>query len=66
MVHMPRDARPLQCALKMHHTKVQDRKINVEPTVGGGGTGQNRKDKLKKKKQLFKVGRVYVCIYIYV
>jgi len=38
----------------MHHTKMDGRKINVEPTVGGGGKGSNRMEKLEKKRQLFK------------
>ena len=41
----------------MHHTKLQDRKINVEPTVGGGGKGQSRMKKLQKKRETFAVVR---------
>jgi len=38
-------------ALKLHHTKIQDKAINVEPTVGGGGNSETRKQKLNEKKQ---------------
>ena len=34
-------------ALRCHHTKIRGRQINVERTVGGGGKGEKRKEKLK-------------------
>jgi nucleolar protein 6 len=40
-------------ALKLHHTKILGRKIVVEPTVGGGGKGENRMQKLSRKREKF-------------
>lgn len=40
----------LQQALKLHHTDLDGRRINVELTVGGGGSGSARKEKLDEKK----------------
>lgn len=48
-----KDSHSYEVCLRLHHTKLQDRKINVEPTVGGGGTGENRRKKLKSKTQKF-------------
>lgn len=42
----------MEVALRMHHTIIKTRKINVELTVGGGGNSQNRKDKLKMKNEV--------------
>ncbi|CDR44958.1 CYFA0S16e00474g1_1 [Cyberlindnera fabianii] len=36
-------------ALKMHHSTLRGRKINVELTVGGGGNSKNRLEKIKAK-----------------
>lgn len=36
-------------ALKLHHSLMEGRKINVEKTVGGGGNGPNRRAKLTEK-----------------
>ena len=38
-----------QIALRLHHTTLGGRKINVEFTSIGGGKSQERKDKLKLK-----------------
>ena len=38
-----------QKALKLHHTTLCGRKINVELTCGGGGKGEQRMIKLKSK-----------------
>lgn len=44
----------LQQALKLHHSELEGRNINVELTAGGGGKGQSRMDKLKdRNKNLF-------------
>ena len=37
----------LHSALKLHHSQLGGRRINVERTVGGGGTGEQRRQKLK-------------------
>jgi nucleolar protein 6 len=51
-----KDAISLGKAFKLHHSKFMDRKINVEPTVGGGGKGENRTKKMtEKKKELEKL-----------
>lgn len=39
----------MELALRMHHSVLKDRKINVELTVGGGGNSENRVTKLKDK-----------------
>jgi hypothetical protein len=36
-------------ALKMHHTEILGRKINVEATAGGGGKSEVRVKKIKEK-----------------
>jgi len=43
------DSHSYEVCLRLHHTKLQDRKINVEPTVGGGGNSETRRKKLKAK-----------------
>jgi nucleolar protein 6 len=44
------NAKLLQEALKLHHTDLDGRRINVELTVGGGGSGTARKEKLDARK----------------
>ena len=46
-----KDAIALSKAHKLHHSKLMDRKINVEPTVGGGGKGENRTKKMEERKR---------------
>lgn len=41
----------MELALRMHHTEVRNRKINVELTVGGGGNSEARIQKLKEKNE---------------
>lgn len=41
----------MESALRMHHSDLRNRKINVELTVGGGGNSDNRKLKLKEKNE---------------
>ncbi|KAK6456908.1 uncharacterized protein RJT20DRAFT_35501 [Scheffersomyces xylosifermentans] len=41
----------MELALKMHHSLIRSRKINVELTVGGGGNSENRVNKLKEKNE---------------
>ena len=45
-----KDPVALTKAYKLHHSKILERKINVEATVGGGGSGENRTKKLQKKQ----------------
>lgn len=42
----------MELALKMHHSMLRNRKINVELTVGGGGNSETRQQKLKEKNQV--------------
>ncbi|KAI8973938.1 hypothetical protein BDB01DRAFT_844975 [Pilobolus umbonatus] len=44
-------AKDLKKGLAFHHTFFKKRQINVELTAGGGGTGENRKEKLKVKHE---------------
>jgi nucleolar protein 6 len=39
----------MELALRLHHSTLKQRKINVELTVGGGGNSDNRKTKLREK-----------------
>nr|ADE10076.1 RRM [Tremella fuciformis] len=39
----------LQACLKLHHSILQGRRINVELTAGGGGKGEGRKEKIKER-----------------
>ncbi|CAD1808594.1 RNA recognition motif family protein [Candida parapsilosis] len=41
----------MELALRMHHSELRNRKINVELTVGGGGNSETRKLKLKEKNE---------------
>ncbi|KAI6008366.1 hypothetical protein F5J12DRAFT_768170 [Pisolithus orientalis] len=41
----------LQRALKLHHSELEGRKINVELTAGGGGKGEARLKKLKDRNK---------------
>lgn len=41
----------LQRALKLHHSEIEGRKINVELTAGGGGKGETRLRKLKDRNK---------------
>ncbi|KDQ17783.1 hypothetical protein BOTBODRAFT_172204 [Botryobasidium botryosum FD-172 SS1] len=43
------EGKSLQAALKLHHSELEGRRINVELTAGGGGKGEKRKDKLRKR-----------------
>ncbi|KAG8898974.1 hypothetical protein FRC00_002078 [Tulasnella sp. 408] len=44
-------AAELNRALRLHNSELDGRTINVEMTVGGGGHGQNRANKLAKKNK---------------
>ncbi len=46
-----KDAVALSKAFKLHHSKLLERKINVEATVGGGGKGENRMHKLEERQR---------------
>lgn len=41
----------MELALRLHHSTLGNRKINVELTVGGGGNSENRLNKLKEKNE---------------
>ncbi|RCK61009.1 Nucleolar protein 6 [Candida viswanathii] len=41
----------MELALRMHHSELRGRKINVELTVGGGGNSETRLAKLKEKNE---------------
>ena len=41
----------MQACLKLHQSILENRKINVELTAGGGGKGQGRKDKIKERNE---------------
>lgn len=41
----------MDLALRLHHSVIRKRKINVELTVGGGGNSENRTQKLKDKNE---------------
>ncbi|KAG8954909.1 hypothetical protein FRC04_010393 [Tulasnella sp. 424] len=45
------NAADLNRALRLHNSELDGRTINVEMTVGGGGHGQNRANKLAKKNK---------------
>jgi len=44
-------ASSLQHALKLHHSLLLGRKINVELSAGGGGKGETRKAKIAKQRE---------------
>ncbi|RXK41599.1 hypothetical protein M231_01098 [Tremella mesenterica] len=41
----------LQACLKLHHSILQNRQINVELTAGGGGKSQERKGKIRQRNE---------------
>lgn len=41
----------LQACLKLHHSELQGRKINVELTAGGGGKSDKRSTKIKERNE---------------
>ncbi len=41
----------LQQALRLHHSELEGRKINVELTAGGGGKSESRLSKLKERNK---------------
>lgn len=43
----------MDTALRMHHSVIRNRKINVELTVGGGGNSEFRQQKLKEKNDKY-------------
>lgn len=47
----------LEKALRCHHTMLLKRKINVELTAGGGGRGENRMGKIRKRNEGLEVER---------
>ncbi|KAI0034157.1 hypothetical protein K488DRAFT_46078 [Vararia minispora EC-137] len=47
----------LQRALKLHHSELDGRKINVELTAGGGGKGEQRLGKLQKRNKDLNIQR---------
>lgn len=51
------NAQALDKVLNLHHTTLGGRKINVELTAGGGGSGEKRKAKIAKKNEKLDVER---------
>lgn len=49
--------RKMELALRMHHSTMRNRKINVELTVGGGGNSETRKHKLQEKNSKLSAAR---------
>jgi len=47
----------METALRMHHSEIRGRRINVELTVGGGGNSEARRIKLKEKNEKLDVER---------
>jgi nucleolar protein 6 len=41
----------LQAGLKLHHTELDGKKINVELTAGGGGATDERKKKIQERNE---------------
>ncbi|WVR06305.1 hypothetical protein IAU60_003335 [Kwoniella sp. DSM 27419] len=41
----------MQAALKLHHSNLKGRTINVELTAGGGGAGEDRKKKIEERNK---------------
>jgi len=48
----------LQAALRMHQSELDNRRINVELTAGGGGKGDDRLAKVKTRNKLLAAQRV--------
>ena len=51
------DSAAMQQCLKLHHTLIQGRRINVELTAGGGGNTDGRKEKIKERNDRVGVQR---------
>ena len=45
------DKKALQKALRLHHSELEGRKINVELTAGGGGKSEHRVKKLQERNK---------------
>ena len=45
------DKKALQQALRLHHSELEGRKINVELTAGGGGKSEHRVKKLRERNK---------------
>lgn len=41
----------MQACLKLHHSLLQGRRINVELTAGGGGKSEGRQEKIKSRNE---------------
>jgi nucleolar protein 6 len=54
-----------QAAIKLHRTMIGNREINVEPTAGGGGKGENRKKKIDKKNAKLQNKRQKVFLFLF-
>lgn len=48
----------LQQGLKLHHSELDGRQINIELTAGGGGKGLTRMKKLKERNKELEGQRV--------
>lgn len=51
------NAQALDKVLNLHHSSLAGRRINVELTAGGGGSGEKRKAKIAKKNEKLDVER---------
>lgn len=45
-----KDVTTFRKALAYHHSQFKNRKINVEMTAGGGGSGEKRKQRIQEKQ----------------
>lgn len=58
-------SRSLQAALRLHHSDLDDRTINVELTSGGGGSGEKRKEVLRSRNKALEEERDKVHISLF-
>jgi len=56
----------LQNALRLHHSELDGRKINVELSAGGGGKNEARVKKLKEKNAKLDVCGVYPILFVFI
>ena len=58
------EKKSLQQALRLHHSELEGRKINVELTAGGGGKSEHRLKKLQERNKGLHEQRVlYLTFY---
>ena len=54
----------LQQALKLHHSELDGRRINVELTAGGGGKSETRLNKVKERNKELNTRRMVRILYL--